>query len=160
MAQASDLIAEDGRKLDGHMVYVDAQGDKQSMASAVEVAAGVRDRSLSYPLNTADGWSMADQNLISPKNGMYLDALPSIYSGSTSTTYSGTIYWELTNAPGTSLSGTDISSATDESSATSSDSSSADAESSSEMESGGSGTISGGTSVSSGSSSVYNGFGN
>lgn len=166
LAQATDLTSnDDGRTLAGHMVYVDADGNKQSMASAVEVAAGTRIRDMTDGMNVVDGWSKENQSLVKPASGMYLDALPSIYSGSTSTTYTGTIYWQLTNAPG-AVAGQDLSNGwvddgTGSASSSSADSSSEEAGtgSESESESGGEQSIPGGSTVSSGSSSVYNGFG-
>ncbi|MFC6260510.1 WxL domain-containing protein [Levilactobacillus fujinensis] len=161
-AQASELTSNDGRTLNGHMVYVDSDGNKQSMSSAVLVAAGQRDRSITYPLNTAKGWSTTNQSLTSPANGMYLDALPSIYSGSTSTQYTGTITWLLENTPdaiGTDNSGPDTS---DSSSSSNSGSSSDESSNESGNESGGeTGSLGGGdsTQTSSTSSSVYNAFG-
>ncbi|AKP64834.1 hypothetical protein FC99_GL002176 [Levilactobacillus koreensis JCM 16448] len=166
LAQATDLTSnDDGRTLAGHMVYVDADGNKQSMASAVEVAAGTRIRDMTNGMNVVDGWSKENQSLVKPASGMYLDALPSIYSGSTSTTYTGTIYWQLTNAPG-AVAGQDLSNGwvddgTGSASSSSADSSSEEAGtgSESESESGGEQSIPGGSTVSSSSSSIYNGFG-
>ncbi|WP_203637605.1 hypothetical protein [Levilactobacillus wangkuiensis] len=110
LAQTTDLTSTDGnqRKLDGHMVYVDTDGNRESMASAVAVSAGARDRSVTQDVNATDGWSTTTQTLNQPATGMYLDAMPTIFSGSNTTTYQGTIYWELTNAPG-SVASTDIS---------------------------------------------------
>ncbi|MCI1553430.1 MAG: hypothetical protein LKH74_05835 [Levilactobacillus sp.] len=107
MAQATDLTSTDGRKLAGHMVYVDADGDKESMANAVQVATGVRDRKTTYPQNTASKWSTKNQGLTDPATGLYIDALPTVYAGGDTMQYQGTVSWQLTNAPGSV--GSDIS---------------------------------------------------
>ncbi|WP_203641466.1 hypothetical protein [Levilactobacillus andaensis] len=161
-ASASDLESADNRKLNGHMVYVDANGGKQSMASAVQIAAGQSTRDMKDGMNVVTGWSKENQQLGNPANGMYLDALPSIYSGDKGTTYTGTISWSLTNAPGSVGTGDsgDLGDGSVSTSSSSADSSSEEeTNSSSESESGGDQSIPGGSTVGSSGTPVYNAFG-
>jgi len=161
-ASASDLESADNRKLNGHMVYVDANGGKQSMASAVQIAAGQSTRDMKDGMNVVTGWSKENQQLENPANGMYLDALPSIYSGDKGTTYTGTISWSLTNAPGSVGTGDsgDLGDGSVSTSSSSADSSSEEeTNSSSESESGGDQSIPGGSTVGSSGTPVYNAFG-
>lgn len=111
-AKASDFTSQDGanRTLNGHLVYVDADGNQEPMSSIVQVASGKRDRSTTYPQNIAAGWATAKSDTSKTPEGIYLDAMPNVYSGSASTAYQGTVTWYLGNVPNMSGTTTDDSS--------------------------------------------------
>ncbi|WP_125681610.1 WxL domain-containing protein [Levilactobacillus yonginensis] len=111
-AKASELTSQDGanRTLNGHLVYVDTDGNQEPMSSIVQVASGKRDRSTTYPQNIAAGWATAKSDTSKTPEGIYLDAMPNVYSGSASTAYQGTVTWYLGNVPNMSGTTTDDSS--------------------------------------------------
>jgi len=111
-ANATTMTMADGDKspLNGKLVYVDADGNKQNMTgTAVEVGSGKRE-SGATTADVAKGWasgnaipgSAFDKGSASgTTQGIYLDAQPNIYAGELETDkgYTGSIAWVLRNTP-------------------------------------------------------------
>lgn len=99
-AKASTMTDESGRTLSGNVVYEDGQGTETKLdaGNAVPVASGKRSGDST---DVAKGW-VQDGNAYtgSEPAGIYLDAKPNIYTGSTTNVYSGTITWYLDDVPG------------------------------------------------------------
>ncbi|MFC6208278.1 hypothetical protein [Levilactobacillus tongjiangensis] len=98
-ANASTLTDGNGHTLAGKLVYLDSNGNKYQMTDQdITVATGAR-QSGSNSFDIAGKWATSTDT--AGKAGIFLDATPNIYSGTTSTTYTGEVTWSLTNAPGT-----------------------------------------------------------
>lgn len=96
-ASASPLISTDGHTLNG-LVYVDADGNQEKMTDQnVLVASGQRASGTSS-FDAASDWATTDNG---KKTGIYFKAKPTTYSGPTSTHYTGTVTWTLSNTPST-----------------------------------------------------------
>ncbi|MGX6427576.1 hypothetical protein [Levilactobacillus yonginensis] len=101
-ANATPLKTSDGNHvLNGDMVYVDNNSVKHSLTNQdVVVGSGTREAKQNS-VDMTDGWPVTGKDITSTPAGIYLDAKPNIYSGSSATSYSGQILWTLSNAPGT-----------------------------------------------------------
>jgi len=99
-ASAAPLATADGtHKLSGQLMYVNATGQAQSLATSQTVASGTRTKG-EDSINVTNGWeTQSDQPSGIGKAGIYLQAKPSIYTGNGTTSYSGTVTWALTDAP-------------------------------------------------------------
>lgn len=101
-ATASTMTDSSGHTLSGDVVYEDVSGNvtKLDAGNAVPVASGTRS---GESTDAAKDWTQ-DGNAYTSNvpAGIYLDAKPNIYTGSTANAYAGTLTWYLNDAPGTS----------------------------------------------------------
>lgn len=100
-AKASTLTDGDGgHTFSGHVVYADGKGTVTPLddGNAVQVGSGTRSSS-TYDL--ASSWNQKGNSYTgsSAPAGVYLQANPNVYAGSSSTAYSGTMTWTLADTP-------------------------------------------------------------
>lgn len=99
-AKASSMTDSSGHTLSGDVVYEDGSGNETKLdaGNAVPVASGTRSGDST---DVAKNW-VHDGNAYTSSEpaGIYLDAKPNIYTGSTANAYSGTIMWYLNDVPG------------------------------------------------------------
>ncbi|MCI1553426.1 MAG: hypothetical protein LKH74_05815 [Levilactobacillus sp.] len=101
-ATASTMTDSSGHTLSGDVVYEDGSGNmtKLDAGNAVPVASGTRS---GESTDAAKDWTQNGKAYTSNvPAGIYLDAKPNIYTGSTANAYAGTLTWYLNDAPGTS----------------------------------------------------------
>jgi len=100
-ATADTLVdtSDASRQLSGQLMYVNSDGQAESLAEAQTVASGTRATGVTT-VKAVDGWeTQADQPSGVGKTGIYLQAKPNIYTGGGQTDYSGNITWQLVDAP-------------------------------------------------------------
>lgn len=98
-ATAGTLTDGAGHNFSGQLMYVDSNGQSQSLAAASTVASGTRAKGVTTVKTTAGWENQTDKPSGIGKPGIYLQAKPNIYTGGNQASYSGDINWQLVAAP-------------------------------------------------------------
>jgi len=98
-ATAGTLTDGAGHNFSGQLMYVDSNGQSQSLAAASTVASGTRAKGVTTVKTTAGWENQTDKPSGIGKPGIYLQAKPNIYTGGGRASYSGDIDWQLVAAP-------------------------------------------------------------
>ncbi|MFC6290442.1 Ig-like domain-containing protein [Levilactobacillus angrenensis] len=114
-ANASVLKDESGNELNGKLVYEDGSGNEESlMDNAGVIASGTTGTTDLKAHNVATKWATNEAYTSQPdKQGIFLKVAANPYTaGAEKTTYSGSVTWAITNAPGSNSNSTQKSSST------------------------------------------------